>query len=160
MGFNVSGLVINKNYQNDFDDLQKELGWNLKKKEDIDFETASSNWKEEGTCDVYFSDQGTLLFISMERCDQSWGIKNANTLTFVLSEISMVFNISYCENGIEKRAIIEVEDDRMKDEGEKLPVEEVSEDTSEIIWNQMEVVLGKSFWNIELDEKAERYTFV
>jgi hypothetical protein len=31
MGFNISGLAINKNYENDFDSLQKELGWNLKK---------------------------------------------------------------------------------------------------------------------------------
>ena len=30
MGFNISGLAINKNYENDFDSLQKELGWNLK----------------------------------------------------------------------------------------------------------------------------------
>jgi hypothetical protein len=31
MGFNISGLAINKNYENYFDELKKELGWNLKK---------------------------------------------------------------------------------------------------------------------------------
>ena len=139
---------------------RNELGWNLKKQEEINFETASSNWKDDGICDVYFSENGTLLFISMDMCAQSWGIKNANTLTFALSETAMAFNISYCENGIEKRAIMEVEGNRMQDEGEQLKIEEKSEDASEIIWNQIEVVLGKRFWDIEMDEKAERYNFV
>ncbi|MCA0334235.1 MAG: hypothetical protein LCH44_09835 [Bacteroidetes bacterium] len=160
MGFNISGLAINKNYENDFDSLQKELGWNLKKETEIDFETASSNWKEDGICDVYFSENGTLLFISMEMCTESFPLKNDNSLTFALSETSMAFYINYCENGIEKRSIMEVNDERMQDEGEKLEVENNAEDTSEIIWNQLEVVIGKRFWVIEPDEKATRYLFV
>lgn len=160
MGFNVSGLAINKNYSNEFDNLQKELGWNLVKESEIDFETASSNWKDDGICDAYFSENGTLLFISMDMCTESWPLENDNSLTFALSETSMAFNINYCENGIEKRSIMEVEDNRMQDEGEKLAVEESSEDTSEIIWNQIEVVIGKRFWDIEPEEKAIRYKFV
>ena len=159
MGFNLSGLAINKNYENEFDNLQKELGWNLEKQSEIDFETASSNWKDDGICDAYFSEKGTLLFISMDMCTESWPLKKDNTLTFALSETSMAFNINYCENGIEKRSIMEVNDERMQDEGEKLEVEDKSEDTSEIIWNQIEAVIGKRFWDIEPDEKAVRYVF-
>ncbi|MGY0427308.1 MAG: hypothetical protein ACWIPI_10880 [Polaribacter sp.] len=159
MGFNISGLAINKNYENDFDKLQKELGWNLEKQSEIDFETASSNWTEEEICDVYFSEKGTLLFLNMDICAESWALKNDNTLTFALSETSMAFNINYCENGIEKRSIMEVNDERMQDEGEKLGIEDKSEDTSEIIWNQIEIVIGKRFWDIKPDEKAVRYVF-
>ena len=143
MGFNISGLAINKNYKNDFEKLQEELGWNLEKQSEIDFETASSNWTEDGICDVYFSEKGTLLFISMDMCAESWILKNNNTLTFAFSETS----------------IMEVNDERMQDEGEKLSIEDKSEDTSEIIWNQIEVVIGKRFWDIEPDEKAVRYIF-
>lgn len=159
MGFNISGLAINKNYENEFSNLQKELGWSLKKQSEIDFETASSNWTDEGICDVYFSEKGTLLFISMDVCTGSMPLKNDNTLTFALSETSMAFNINYCENGIEKRSVIEVNGERMEDKGDKLEVEDQSEDTSEIIWNQIEVVIGKRFWDIEPDEKAVRYIF-
>jgi len=159
MGFNLSGLVINKNYKNKLEELQEELGWKLTRKEEINFEQASSNWKENGICDIYFSEQGTLLFISIDKCAQSWGINNANTLTFALSETSMVFNINYCENGIEKRSIIEIEGNRIEDEGEKLKVEEISEAASEIIWNQIEALLGQPFWDIDLEEKAERFMF-
>lgn len=160
MGFNISGLAINKNYENDFDSLQKKLGWNLERQSEIDFETASSNWTDDGICDVYFSEKGTLLFISMDMCAESWALNNDNILTFALSETSMAFNLNYCENGIEKRSIMEVNDEKMLDEGEKLRIEEKSEDTSEIIWNQIEVVIGKRFWDIEPDEKAIRYNFI
>jgi len=159
MGFNVSGLAINKNYENEFDKLQKELGWNLSKQSEIDFETASSNWKEEGICDVYFSENGTLIFMSIDMCTESWPLENDNSLAFALSETSMVFNLNYCENGVEKRSIMEVNDERIQDAGEKLEVEKDSEDMSEIIWNQIGVLIGKRFWDIELEEKAVRYVF-
>lgn len=159
MGFNISGLAINKNYESDFGMLQRELGWNLEKESEIDFETASSNWKDEGICDVYFSEKGTLMFMSIDMCAESWPLKNENTLSFALSETSMAFNVNYCEKGIEKRAIMEVNGERMLDKGEKLDVETLSEDTSEIIWNQMGEVIGKSFWDIEPDERATRYVF-
>jgi hypothetical protein len=159
MGFNISGLAINKNYESEFDLLQKELGWNLEKQSEIDFETASSNWTEDGVCNVYFTEKGTLMFIGMDMCTESFPLQNDNTLTFALSETSMAFNINYCENGIEKRSIMEVNDERMTDEGDKLQVEEKSEDTSEIIWNQIEQVIGKRFWDIEPDEKAVRFVF-
>lgn len=159
MGYNISGLAINKNYEKEFELLQKELGWNLLKQSEINFETASSNWTEDGICNVYFTEKGTLMFIGMDMCSESFPLKNDNTLTFALSETAMAFNLNYCENGVEKRSIIEVNDERMTDEGERLEVEEKSEDTSEIIWNQIEQVIGKRFWDIEPDEKAVRYVF-
>ncbi len=160
MGFNVSGLAINKNYEKEFDQLQKELGWKLEKQTEIDFETASANWTEDEICNVYFTENGTLLFIGMDMCTDSFPLQNDSTLTFALSETSMAFNINYCENGIEKRSIMEVNDERICDEGEALEVEVNSEDTSEIIWNQIGKVIGKSFWDIEPEEKAIQYIFV
>lgn len=159
MGFNISGLAINKNYQEEFDKLQKQLGWQLVPQGEIDFETASENWKEDVICDVYFCEKGTILFMSMEKCAESFPLENDNTLSFALSESVMAFNLNYCEQGLEKRSIMEVNDERMQDEGERLAIEDQSEDTSEIIWNQMAVVIGKRFWDIEPDEKAYRYLF-
>lgn len=159
MGFNISGIAINKNFEKDFETLQKELGWNLQKQGAINFETASSNWKEDDICDVYFTEEGTLLFISMDMCNKAWKLKNTNTLTFALSETSMAFILNYCESDLLKRSIMEVEGKRTLDSGAKLAIEENSEDTSEIIWNQLKVVLAKSFWDIKEDEKAIRYVF-
>lgn len=159
MGYNISGIAINRNYKNDFESLQHQLGWNLEKNSEIDFETASSNWTEAGICNLHFTENGTLIFIDMEMCEESFKLKNDNVLTFALSETSMVFNINYTENGIEKRSIIEVNEERIQDTGNELTVEKDSEDTSEIIWNQIEVLLGKRFWDIDLEEKSFSYIF-
>lgn len=159
MGFNLSGIAINKNFENDFENLQKELGWKLEKESEINFETASSNWKDENICDVYFSENGTILFLNMDMCSESYNLKDANTLTFAISESSMAFNLNYSENGIEKRSIMEINGDKIQDEGEKLEIELNSKDISEIIWNQIEIVLKQKFWNIEPSQKAIRYIF-
>ena len=159
MGFNISGLAINKNFQNDFDQLQNKLGWYLKKQSEIDFDIASSNWKEEGICDVFYTEKGTLLFMDIDMCTESIEIEGLDTLTFGISETSMTFILNYCENGIEKRTIMESDGERFEDDGTKLEVEETSEDTSEIIWSQIEQVIGRSFWSIEPEECAVRYIF-
>jgi hypothetical protein len=160
MGFNISGLVINKNYQKNFDELQNTLGWNLRKGEEIDFETATSNWKEENYCDVYFSENGTIIFLNIDYCTEGHPLDNLNTLTFGYSEVSMTFLLDYFKKGIEYRSIMEVDGERIVDEGKKLEVEEKSEEVSEIIWNQIEVVLGKNFHEIDNSEIAHRYYFV
>lgn len=157
MGFNISGIVINKNYKDKLPALQKDLGLDIEFVEEINFETASANWKDEGICDIYFSEQGTLLFVNMDMCIEPWSIETGNTLTFALSEISMAFCLNYCEGRNLKRSIMEVNGKRMSEEGEQLAVEATAPDTSEIIWAQLGAVLGQTFWNIEPEEKAYRY---
>ncbi|MBO9199398.1 MULTISPECIES: hypothetical protein [Niastella] len=160
MGFNVSGIVINKNFENNFEELQEQLGLELNYEKDIIFEEASSNFKDETICDIYYSEKGTLLFIGAEQCLERVGIDEGNTLIFVLHEISMAFSLHYYENGDCKRAFFDFNGERKLEEGEKLPAEENQTDGSAVIWNQLGVVLGKSFWSIEPGEKAMRYKIV
>jgi len=48
----------------------------------------------------------------------------------------------------------------MSDEGVKLEVEVNADDTSEIIWDQIEKVVGCKYGNIDLGATAYRYKFV
>ena len=160
MGFNVSGLAVNKNFKNNFNELQEKLGWYLEEDSEITFEEASSNYKDENICDVYFSEKGTLLLVSIDKCNRSYPIENLDSLSFALSETAMAFSLNYCKNGRLKREIMEVNGERFTNEGEALKVEEKSTDASVTIWNQMGVVLGKEFWDIGQDEKAMRYKFI
>lgn len=159
MGFNISGLVVNKNYQDNINELFDKLGWSLTKGEEIDFETASSNWQEEEYCDVYFSERGTLVFLNIDYCTDGYPIENLNTLTFGYSETSMAFLLNYCENGIETRSIMETEGEIFFNEGEKLEIENNCDNISDVIWKQIEIVLGKSFHEIENSETATRFYF-
>jgi len=159
MGFNISGIAIDKNWQHNFEELQKVFGWELLEQEEIDFETASANWKDDHLCDVYFTAKGTLLFIPMDMCIEAWTVPTANSFTFALSETSTAFNFNYAEGETVTRSVMEVNDELMTDEGTPLPAETNSEDTSEMILHQIGIMIGKSFQDIDLGEKAIRYTF-
>jgi hypothetical protein len=161
MGFNLSGIVISKNYKDNVSELQEQLGLNLELDREISFLEASANWKDRRICDIYFGEQGTVLFVSMDMCvDECWFIEDGNTLTFALSETSMAFSFNYYEADKLVRAFMEVEGQRLSEEGEKLSIEETEDDSSEIIWKQLGVVLGQTFWSVNQDEKAFRYNIV
>lgn len=158
MGFNISGIAINKNYEHSLNSLFQEFHWNLEGPEEVNFETASENWKDEDICDIFFTNSGTLILVNMDLCIEPWSVKGANTLTFALSETSMAFNLNYCEDKKLKRSIMEVNGNRMNDKGKKFPDE--NEDVSEIIWDQIGNVIGKKFMDIDFNEKALRFRFI
>src|SRR5690606_35324236 len=122
-----------------------------------DFETASENWKEEGIVDVYFSEKGTLIFMNSDLCLDTYSYPQTNILTFVLSENSMSFYFGYSENNDIIRSKMEVNGKVISKEGNKLQVENETNDVSEVIWKQIEMVLGKPFKDIKPEEKVHRY---
>lgn len=157
MGFNKSGIVINKNLEKNIVELSKILNLNLVFQEEIDFETASENWKDEKIVDIYFGENGTLLFLNEDLClNDGYAYPNTNILTFAMSENSMAFNFGYTEDGNNIRSKTEVNDEIIDEYGNKLDTENEG-DISEIILKLISEVLGNSFEKIELNEKAYRF---
>lgn len=160
MGYNISGLVINKNYRNDIQKIENILGEKLIFEKEVSFEEGSENWKEDNYCDIYFSENGTLIFISMERAASNFSISNQKAFSFALSEMTMTFAVNLTENGKIIRSFAETEDGQRHQEiGEKIEFENSEEDISELIHHLIESTLGKSFWDIELEETCFRYAF-
>jgi len=158
MGHNISGIAINKNFENNIEELSKLLGVELLLDNEINFEEASENWKEEGYFDVYFSKNGTLVFANIDYCLEPYFHKETNILTFALSETSMTFNIGYTENDVLVRSIMKVNDEIVDEEGEPLQCEiDNEDDMTEAIFDQVGEVIGMHFYEIELDEKAYRF---
>lgn len=157
MGFNIAGIVINKNLENSIETIEKAFSWNLAFVEEINFEQASENWKEESICDIYFSSNGTFIFLNMEMCIDEYKMKGSKVLTYALSETSMSFNVNITENGFITRSLMESDGQVFVNKGEKLEIEYTTNDTSEIIWNQIEEISGENFWDIEPSNKALRY---
>ncbi len=158
MGFNISGIVINQNLRSNPNLLSKILGRKLYEQKEIDFETASENWKEPDFVDVYFSENGTLVFAEIDMCVEAHGFSDSNILTFALSETSMTFSISYTENDQLIREKLEADGEIITDEGPPLAAEEDEDDMSEVIWKLIEQVLGISFHNVELEEECYRFS--
>lgn len=161
MGYNISGIVINKNLDNIDKDLSKILNLELKYEKEIDFETASENWKYENIVDVYSSKNGTLIFTNYKRCfDESYSYVNAHLLTFAISETSMTFYFAYSINEKLIRSVVFADDEIVHEQGFRLKVEDENEDISEVIWKQIESLLGESFEKIPLEVKAKRYQII
>lgn len=156
MGINISGIAINKNYENKVEELGAELGLSLEYLEENNFEVASENWKDEEYCDVYFSEKGTLLFLNNELCTDAWCTSKDETITFSYSETSMAFSLNYCQGRSLKRSFMEVDDNKMFEEGEPFDIEETVV-TSDVIFNKIGELIGENFSSIDLGEITHRF---
>lgn len=159
MGFNITGIVVNKNYDNKIEELGNSLGLKLTFEKEVSFEEASSNWKEYGVCDIYFAENGTLLFFSMERLLWGQRIENQNVLSFKYSETSMEFGLKYFEGFENRRSIKESNGVIKLQKGNPLPEEATNAETSELIFAKIADVLGQKFWDIDFASIAFRYKY-
>jgi hypothetical protein len=159
MGFNIAGVVINKNYEGKLEELQDDLGLKFTREKEITYEEASANWKDDALVDVYFSKNGTLLFMAMDMCIEGYSIAQQHVLTFAYSETSMAFTLNYYEDDDLKRSIMEVNNEKTDDEGDPLPEEAQTSDTADLIVKKISSVLGESFWDIDVAAPAIRCRF-
>ena len=158
MGLNISGLVLDKNYEHSLPELQSILGQNIVFDKVVSFEDAIENWKEDRYCDIYFSKKGTFVLLSMELGGFDFHAKNQTAFSFVLSEMTMMFTVNYTQNNQLLRSIMESEE-MNEDEGKPFDFEKDSDDTSELIYHLIEKTLGEDFDDIDLEAKCFRYSF-
>jgi hypothetical protein len=158
MGFNFTGIAINKNYQDKIEEIEGILEMKLTFKEEIYFENAMSNHKPDNACDIYFSENGTIAFLGEPiQPDLNSLSIDRQIASFMASETAMVFGLEVSQNGALIRSMTEFNGDRMDDEGE--PFKEENEgDGMEVVFQGIANTINKSFWGIEPDEKAYRYT--
>lgn len=158
MGLNISGLVIDKNYSNNISELETILGQKLIFEKEVTFDEAIENWKEESYCDIYFSEKGTLILLSMEIGGFDFYAKNHIAFSFVLSEMTMLFCVNYTQNDELVRSIMESEE-MTENEGKPFDFESDEDDTSNLIYHLIEQTLGESFDDIDVEATCFRYTF-
>lgn len=158
MGLNISGLVIDNNYSNNISELETILGQKLIFEKEVTFEEALESWKEESYCDIYFSEKGTFILLSMEIGGFDFYAKNHIAFSFVLSEMTMMFCVNYTQNDELVRSIMESEE-MTENEGEPFDFESDDDDRSSLIYHLIETTLGESFDDIDLEAKCFRYTF-
>lgn len=165
MGLNISGLVLNKNCRDNVVELAHILGEEFLNETSVSFDEACESWKGDDYCDVYFSEKGTLVFLSMEKGGFEFCEDGLTTFSFVLSESTGMYCFNYTQNGQLIRSYFESdadpeEGDVVEDEGELLDIEKTEEDKSEVIFHLIKEVLGEDFHAIDLDANCKRYWFV
>ena len=122
MGFNFTGITIDKNFEKDPEEVLKFLGLPLTFEEEIDFDSGSG-YKDGEYFDIFFSDIGTSIYshepIQMDPSQS----KDCSVLSFMVSETSMAFFMSLDKNGKRIREVIDHEGDISNNIGEPLEIE-------------------------------------
>jgi len=156
MGFNIAGLVINQNYKNDITELGKDLKWGIEIIEEVNFETASSNWTPEGEFRLHFTDKATMIFFPHEWVELQTRSKTANTLNYAYSATSMAFHLDLFKSGELIRSIMEYNGEKQFEAGIPLELEEEYRSVDGLTFALIDELLGDGFGTIPLGEKSFR----
>jgi hypothetical protein len=158
MGFNFTGIAINKNYQDKIEEVGQILDRKLTLKEEIYFENAMSSHKPDDACDIYFAENCTIAFLPEPIQPRLNRLSiDRQIASFMASETAMVFELDVSKNQETIRYMTEFNNDRIEDEGDKFEGED-EDDGMEVVFKGIANTINKSFWGIEPDEKAYRYT--
>lgn len=158
MGYNLAGIVINKNLQAKPEELSAILDVTLVFDQEIDSTIANAEEQTADFIDVYFSPNGTLILAHQDLClDNSYAHPETNIMTFAHSETAMAFYFEYTENQTTVRSKMEIDGVLIEEHGNKLGTEDATRDTSAVIWEQVAAVLGLRFEDIQPEEKWIRY---
>lgn len=159
MGFNISALVIDKNYSNHLSELEEILGEKLIFQKEVSVDEGCESWKEDDYCDIYYSETGTLVFLSMTTGGFDFHAENQVAFSFVLSETTGMYVINYVKNGELIRSYMETDEGVSENEGKPFDFEKEEDDKSELIYHLIEQTLGESFHEIDFEKTCLRYSF-
>lgn len=168
MGWNLAGFAINKNYQNQIDDLSKALFKSgrshlVEGRNKYNFEKSSTFGSTKGRMDFLFTEKGSFAFCNVMETEYLLESRNPELLQgtemvlFAMSETSMAFMMKYYKNGIKIREIQNIEGEMKFSFGDPLQLESEEDDMSELFFRIAGELIGRPFNSIEIDEPFIRY---
>jgi len=153
MGFNIAGLVIDNNFEQNIEALADALNWELKVENQISFEEASANWIAEEV-NVYFGPRGTFVFFPHEWAMNKYHVNGYDSLCFAYSDMSTAFLVSHLDKEGNYRSFIEMEGKRNLEEGIELELESTHKEASALIMALIDETLGESWQSIDFEAKC------
>ncbi|MCB0515131.1 MAG: DnaJ C-terminal domain-containing protein [Chitinophagales bacterium] len=156
MGYNIAGLVVNKNFDRNVQQLATALRWGIEIIDEITFEQATANWLPEGEFRLYFSDKATMIFFPHEWSVEGYHVQGAKSLCYAYSATAMVFVVDYLDENGTARYFMENEGKKSLENGAPLPYEQQFPTASGLIFKLFDELLGESFHAINFADKAYR----
>ncbi len=80
------GLAVDRNYKDKTEELSALLGRELAFDREITFEEACQE-PEENSCNVYYTDGGTLIFLELKRADKVFYAQDSSLISFFITDI-------------------------------------------------------------------------
>jgi len=153
MGFNIAGLIIKNKFENK-QEIENILNSNLKYSKDIDFEEATSAFREDNTIDILETEYGTLIFMEL---GQIYDLTNTSNeiIQFMISDVSDTYYFEKYLAGKLQRKLITSQGEVAEDEGAGFVSEE--DDLTDKIWEFTDDYLNNNFSENMFDLKFKQY---
>ncbi|WP_312824130.1 hypothetical protein [Epilithonimonas sp.] len=162
MSQSIAGICVNKGFDIDGFDLGEDLEflWQFQKK--VSPEIAFEKNKKEKFYDVCFLENATLILTELET--GMWGrtSKKYEVFSFVIQESTMSFSFKWSLNSDFEQRYFRVENNSIDEEvsgGEKLAIENLYEDYTELIEAQIKETTGFSLKDFS-DKEFYRFKWV
>jgi len=152
MGFNIAGIIVNKKISDT--DIETLLKLKIKFLKEVDFEDATSSFKDENTVDILQTETGTLLITEL---GQMYDLDDSlhDSIQFMVSDISDTYYFEKFSKGQLVRKFITTQGETAEDVGEGHISEE--DDLMEKVWEYIDTYLQNDFTNTMQDQTFKRY---
>ena len=152
MGFNIAGIIVNKKISET--EIESILEFNIKFLKEVDFEEATSSFRDENTVDILQTDTGTLLITEL---GQIYDLENSlnETIQFMISDVSDTYYFEKFTDGQLVRKYITTQGETVEDFGEGYISED--EDLIDTVWELVDTYLKNDFSNNIMDQRFKRY---
>ena len=153
MGFNIAGLIIKQKIDNE-QELENLLENKLSFSKDVDFDEATSSFRDENTIDILQTDHGTLVIMELGQIYDLTNIK-VEVVQFMVSDVSDTYYFEKYSNGKLDRKYINSQGEVAEDIGEGFVNED--DDLMDKIWEFTDDYLQNNFTENMFDLKFKRY---
>ena len=160
MGYNLSGIAINKNFKKSNEEFLKHLKWPGEFVKNITYEESSTTYHDENTFDIFFSESGTLILCAPKEEINKQISKGNRTVRFMLTETAMAFSYGVLEDTKEIREYFEHETEVKLNVGEELDAEKGEDDAMEKTMNVIASIFGENLYQFDLDHIGYRYKLI
>jgi len=135
MGFSISGIILEDNFNNDISRVSENLEMGLEIIGLADPYEAVSRIKDPQTVFICFSEIATLMYCNASLYDQNIYSQTANTLNFQYFESAMIFAIRYVRDCKRLRSILSISGQIEFELGRKMKIETEFKKMDEVVIN-------------------------
>lgn len=160
MSLNISGIAFNTNFEKNIASLSQLLNWELEFVQEVSFEAASSNFKDEAFLDLYYGPAGSLIFLSSMEKFNATKTQGVQALNFSISDTDKKYLLQYFEDGSTLRYKQKHLDTLIQSLGEPLEIEKAIPDISAQIFHTIDSVAGVRFSEIDPQSVCYRYRII
>lgn len=148
MSQHISGILLGKDYSRNLNELKRDLYLEVTPLGESNFQTACNDLIDQDSAYILCTPQATLFFLHPDRCQEAVLVKQVNSLSFVIDETDMTTEFYYAQRGYFMRSVIEQEGDVVEHEGDELDIETQYAEMQDVVWDLVEEILGKNFWDL------------